>query len=179
MERGVDAGALTQHRPVIDGLVGREEELARVESFLASRVHVTTMVLEGQAGIGKTILWEAGVAAARGSGLRVLACRPVAAEAPLPYAALGDLLAPVLEETLSVLPPPQRQALEVALLLRQPGARPPDGRTIGVSLVTVLEVLAQSSDLLVQSTMRIGSIPPRPYRWSSRFAAWRATRSRS
>jgi DNA-binding CsgD family transcriptional regulator len=148
MERGGEAGALTQHRPVVDGLVGREEELARVDSFLVSS-HVMTMVLEGEAGIGKTVLWEAGVAAARSNDFRVLACRPVAAEASLSYVALGDLFAPVLEETLSLLPPPQRRALELALLLRQPGDRPPDGRAIGLALVAVLKGLARSSGLLV------------------------------
>jgi DNA-binding CsgD family transcriptional regulator len=135
--------------PVAAGLVGREEEVARLRGFVVSADGVTAMLVEGEAGIGKTALWEMGVAAARDVGHRVLDCRPVAAEAALSYAALGDLVVPVLEETLAVLPPPQRQALEVALLLREPGARRPDGRAIGLALATLLQVLARSSAVLV------------------------------
>ena len=51
------------------------------------------LLLEGEAGIGKTALWEAGLAHARAAGQRALACRPAGSEVRLSFAALGDLLA--------------------------------------------------------------------------------------
>ena len=44
---------------------------------------------------------------------------------------LGDLVAPVLDESLSFIPPVQRRALETALLLREPEGQPPDTRVLG------------------------------------------------
>jgi hypothetical protein len=74
------------------GIVGRESELARVQSFIGSVPEgPSVLLLEGAAGIGKTTLWHAGVSIARARGHRVLACRAAQSEARLSYAALGDL----------------------------------------------------------------------------------------
>jgi hypothetical protein len=78
------------------------------------------LVIEGEIGIGKTALWKHGLSAAANRSHRVLACRPIDAEAQLAYAALGDLLAEVPEGALAELPGPQRHALEVALLRAEP-----------------------------------------------------------
>jgi DNA-binding NarL/FixJ family response regulator len=144
-----DTGATARLKPGADDLVGRDEELTRLRGFLKSETGPAALLVEGEAGIGKTSLWKAGIAAARANGHHVLACRPGAAEASLSYAALGDLLGPSLDGTLSILPPPQRQALEVALLLREPDGPPPDQRAIGLSLVTALHALSRSSPVLV------------------------------
>jgi hypothetical protein len=104
---------------VADEILGRDVELAAIASWFDRLVAgPVALVLEGEAGIGKTTLWEAGVAAARRRGVPVLACRPVEAEATLSFAALGDLLDRVLDEVLGALPGPQGRALEVALLGR-------------------------------------------------------------
>jgi tetratricopeptide (TPR) repeat protein len=78
------------------------------------------LLVSGEAGIGKSTLWRAGVAAARSRSFRVLVCRPAEAEAGLPYVALADLLQSIPQELLAALPAPQREALEVAL--RRAGA---------------------------------------------------------
>ncbi len=41
--------------------VGRETELAALERFLSTDGPARALVLRGDAGIGKTTLWEAGV----------------------------------------------------------------------------------------------------------------------
>src|SRR5688572_27862008 len=102
-------------------LVGREEELQRVELFLqAGRHEPRALVIEGQAGVGKTSIWEAALTVAGRSGIRTLAARPAEAETSFAYAALGDLLRDHLE-ALAELRPRQRRALEVALLLDDEG----------------------------------------------------------
>ena len=52
----------------VQALVGRERELAQIREFLAQASGV--LLLEGEAGIGKTALLQAGVDAARSSGWR-------------------------------------------------------------------------------------------------------------
>jgi DNA-binding CsgD family transcriptional regulator len=129
---------------------GREEEVGRIDRFL-DRVEEQPefLLLEGDPGIGKTALWSLGLEAARGRGWSVLVCRPVRAEAPLTFSALGDLLAAVPQPALEVLPPPQRHALDVALLRRPPTDVPPDQRAVAVATLGVLRAVADSSPVLV------------------------------
>ena len=77
------------------------------------------LVLTGEAGVGKTTLWRAGIEAARERSFRARTASPTAAEASMSFAALGDLLAERVDDVLAALPPPQRRALEVALLLAE------------------------------------------------------------
>jgi hypothetical protein len=93
-------------------LVGREEELERITRFVGrAATSPGVLVLEGEAGSGKTTLWQAGIAHAESAGSLVLRATPSGAEAALAYVAAADLLAPVAEEALGRLPDVQRQAL--------------------------------------------------------------------
>jgi DNA-binding CsgD family transcriptional regulator len=96
-------------------------------------------VLRGEAGIGKTTLWEAGIALAEERGLRVLVVRPCETEAKLSFAGLIDLCERVELESL---PAPQREALEVALLRRAPTGAPPEPHAIGLALRSALAAAA-------------------------------------
>src|SRR6188472_4085968 len=125
-----------------DHLVGRETELSLLDEFLASVAGPRAFVLVGEPGIGKTSLWEAGVVAARQRGLRVLSARGSGAETRLSFAALIDLLDGVGPDEHEALPPPQRQALEVALLRAESTGTTPDPQAIGVGLLNVLRSLA-------------------------------------
>jgi MoxR-like ATPase len=67
------------HRPVgtrdnrhmaAAGLVGRDEELAAIGTLIAER-RGGGLLLSGEPGIGKTVLWEAGVEQAREAGWTV------------------------------------------------------------------------------------------------------------
>ena len=112
-----------------------------VEALLASDGTPRALVLTGGPGVGKTSLWEAGVEAAKGSGLRVLRARGSGAETQLSFAALIDLLDGIDLEAIDGLPPPQRQALEVALY-RAEAAVPPDASALALGLLTTLRALA-------------------------------------
>jgi AAA ATPase-like protein len=116
------------------GIVGREGELARVQSFIGSVSEgPSALLLEGAAGIGKTTLWHAGVSIARTRGLQVLSCRAAASEARLSYAALGDLF----DFELPDLPAPQRRAMDAALLRAEVEGAPPDQRAVSVASLGV------------------------------------------
>jgi hypothetical protein len=128
------------------GILGREGELARVESFIGSVSEgPSALLLEGAAGIGKTTVWHAGVSIARARGHRVLACRAAESEARLSYAALGDLFDIELPE----LPAPQKRALDAALLRAEIEGAPPDQRAVSVASLGVLRALATSGPVVL------------------------------
>src|SRR5690242_7566381 len=103
-------------------LVAREDELRAVAEFLDGVPGGPgALVLEGDAGIGKSTLWAAGIENARERHISVLSCRADRAEQGLAYAGLADLLEAELERILPALPAPRRRALEVALLLQDSG----------------------------------------------------------
>ena len=132
-----------------DSLIGRNEELNAARAFLATpREGPAVVMLEGEAGIGKTTLWEAVIAAEK-SGRQVLRARPAESEMALSFAGLADLLGGVLEQALSGLPPPQRRALEVALLLEPGEKQPPEARAVAAGFRGALRTLAETDRLLV------------------------------
>jgi DNA-binding CsgD family transcriptional regulator len=129
---------------------GRGAELVRVSSFLdAVPAGPHALILSGEAGIGKSALWLDALAAARARSYRTLSSRPTESEAKLSFAALGDLLDEVVDETLETLPSPQRSALEVALLRAEAGASPPDRRTLSAAFHGVLTGLAANGPVLL------------------------------
>jgi len=67
-----------------DTLVGRERELDVLRAAVdEARGGARVVVLQGEAGIGKTTLWEAGVAVAATQGARVLRTRAAQSRSPL------------------------------------------------------------------------------------------------
>jgi DNA-binding CsgD family transcriptional regulator len=130
-------------------LVGREEELHRVELFLeAARQAPRTLVIEGEAGAGKTSVWEAALSGAASAGSDTAAARPAEAETSFAYAALGDLLR-ARTDALAGLPSRLRHALEVALLLDDEVADPPDQQSVALGLHAIFARLAEERPLVV------------------------------
>jgi DNA-binding CsgD family transcriptional regulator len=131
-------------------IIGRREELLALDGFLgAVPAGGQALLLGGDAGIGKTALWQGANRLARERGLRPLTARSVPSETQIAFATVGDLLAPVVEETLPQLTPVQRRALEIALLLREPDGPPPEVRLLGLALRSVVRALAEEGPLLV------------------------------
>ena len=132
-----------------DDVVGRDREQAILREFLTRDAPMGALVIEGDAGVGKTTLWRHGVALAGDEGQRVLSCAPALAESQLSFAGVADLLDGVLEDALPALPAPQRHALEVALLLEEADGQPPDERAIGGAVLAVLHELGATARVLV------------------------------
>jgi predicted ATPase len=132
-------------------IVGRDEELEVVHVFPAgAREGPRGLLVEGEAGIGKTAVWRAALDEAAAQRYRVLACVAGQAEARLSFAGLSDLLGGVTDADLAALPTPQREALEVALVRRAGTARrAPDPRTVAVALRTLLVDLARTRPVVV------------------------------
>jgi predicted ATPase len=130
-------------------IVGRERELAAVGAFLTAVPDgPRALLLEGEAGIGKTTVWLAAVRAADDRGFRVLQARPTESESKLSYAALADIAGVAFDEVRTALPDPQERAL-AAILLRVATDEPADARVTATALVTVLTALAEDSPVLL------------------------------
>src|SRR5918996_4133321 len=96
------------------GVIGREDELTRVQALLdQARSGVTgSLVVEGEPGIGKSTLLQA--AERRANGFRCVRVRGVESERVLAYAGLLQALRP-LRGRLDDVPEAQREALAGAL----------------------------------------------------------------
>jgi DNA-binding CsgD family transcriptional regulator len=133
------------------GLV-RAAEWRRIREFAAGagvRHEPGLLTIAGEAGAGKSTLWRAGLAVAAEAGCRVLRSEPSAADADAPFAGLSDLLAAVLPEVGGGIPGPQREALEVALLLRPAGDTPPTAHAVGLAVLAGLRSCLEAGPVLV------------------------------
>src|SRR5215472_337478 len=127
-------------------LLGREFEIAHIDRLLAEAREGRSgaLVLSGEPGIGKTALLD--YAADRAKGMTVLAARGIESEAELPFAALADLLRPVMG-LIERIPEAQAAALEAALALGPPAAG--DGFTVCAGVLSVLAAAADAPALVL------------------------------
>jgi DNA-binding CsgD family transcriptional regulator len=131
-------------------IVSRDVELASLHAFIgAVEGGPAALVFEGEAGIGKSTLWRAGVEAARARDFHVLSSRPVEAERGLAHAGLGDLFDDVLDGLLPALAPPRRRALEIALLREDPSEELVDRRALAVAVRGLLQLLSERGPTLL------------------------------
>ncbi len=126
-------------------LIGRASERHQLDQLLAEARdgRSATMVLRGEAGIGKTALLRH--VAQQAEDFRIASVAGVEAEMELPFAGLHQLCAPMLDR-LDALPAPQRAALRVALGLAC--GDPPDRLLISLATLTVLSAVAEERPLL-------------------------------
>jgi len=104
------------------------------------------VLIEGEPGIGKSVVWGELTARLRGDA-RVMEARPVEAETGVSYAGLGDLLRDVEARDLGALPPPQAMALEVVALRLEPLTPLQGVRVVGTALAGLWHALAEHGPL--------------------------------
>ena len=134
----------------VGGNLVRTAEWHRVRDFAHEvRASPAALAIQGEAGAGKSTLWRAGLEAAAAAGHLLLRSEPSASETDLSFAGLADLLSGVLPRVAEQIPAPQREALEVALLLRVAGDEPPTAHAIGLALLTALRACVSEGPVVV------------------------------
>ena len=126
-------------------LRGRAEECVSLDELVAAirRGESQSLVLRGEAGIGKTALLEYLIGSA--GDATVIRGGGVESEMELAFASLHQLCAPLLEQVRS-LPAPQRQALEVVFGQREGAA--PDLFLVGLAVLSLFSDGAEEGPLL-------------------------------
>jgi DNA-binding CsgD family transcriptional regulator len=131
-------------------LIGRDAQVAKINRFLRELSGgPRVLLIEGEAGIGKTTLLREGQNAAVQLGITVLSAFPVESEVPLEFAGLADLLDRVPADVVGELPAPQRHAICHAVLRTEPPQRPADPRTVATAMLTLLRSLAGKHPVVV------------------------------
>src|SRR5829696_650353 len=146
---GQDVGPTT-HVAAPPELVGREPELEAVRAFVDGLEDGPRgLLIEGEAGIGKTAIWRAAVAEAEARGCVVLRCVAEQAEARLSFVGLADLAEDISDACLAAVRSPQREALEVALVRRERAGEPPDPAAVAIGFRSLLVRIAEAAPVVV------------------------------
>jgi DNA-binding CsgD family transcriptional regulator len=122
---------------------------AFAEMLEDSSAQARALVVEGEAGIGKTTFWLAALDHAREHGLCVLAARAAASETVLAYAGLADLLAGIDELVLANLPRPQRVAIDRILFPDVDVGVPSNQRAVAAAFLAVFNEVARTNRVLL------------------------------
>ena len=127
------------------GLRGRAGECALLDGLVAAvrRGESRSLVLRGEAGIGKTALLEYLIESV--PDLNVARAVGVESEMELPFASLHQLCAPMLDRR-DRLPAPQRYALQVVFGLS--AGAPPDRFVVGLAVLSLFSEVAEDGPLL-------------------------------
>ena len=126
-------------------LRGRARECAALDGLLRDvrAGQSRSLVVRGEAGIGKTALLEYVISSA--SDLSVVRTAGVESDMELAYASLHQLCVPLLDR-LDRLPAPQRQALEIVFSLS--AGLPTDRFLVGLAVLSLFSEVADERPLL-------------------------------
>src|SRR3954471_16543048 len=128
--------------PALRGRSSERETLDRLLDRVRDGTSAT-LVISGEAGVGKTAFLR--YAGGQAAGFRVAQVAGVESEAELPFAGLHQLCAPLLRR-LDRLPEPQRAALRRALGLAAGAA--PDRFLVGLATLALLTAATDERPLL-------------------------------
>jgi predicted ATPase len=135
---------------VYAGVVGRSAEFRAIADFVAAaNDQPAGLLVEGEAGIGKTTLWLAALEQARARGFHALSARAWEAESVLAYGTVADLLGDVDAEVLAGLPDVQRVAVDRVLLRDISGGPLTDQQVVAAALMTIVDTLAGEAPVVI------------------------------
>ncbi len=130
--------------------IGRGAEALAVSAFLeAARTRPAALVIDGEAGMGKTTQWWAAIHQARRQGYCVLSAQAAQTESVMVYGVLADLLSGV-EETLWAddVPSQQAAALRHVTDPGTPGGSD-DRRTVATGFLSLIHRLAERMPVII------------------------------
>jgi DNA-binding CsgD family transcriptional regulator len=132
------------------GMATRPAEEGAVGEFLDSASSApSALLIDGEAGIGKSTLWSAASERARQRGFRVLSARAATAEPVSAYTTLADLLRELDPAMWADLPPPQRAAVEGVVLRERATGPATDQRAVAAAFLSVVDLLTDEGPVLL------------------------------
>jgi DNA-binding CsgD family transcriptional regulator len=131
-------------------LVGRDVESAAISSFLESLTcGPGVLLVEGEAGIGKTVLLSQARETAARMGHRILSTAPDETELFLAFSGLTDLLECVPAGMVTRLPRPQRAAISELALQASHRRGSPQLRAAATAVLTLLRQLSRKAPVVI------------------------------
>jgi DNA-binding CsgD family transcriptional regulator len=131
-------------------IYGREAPIALIDQLLArSREQPSALLIEGEAGSGKSTMFREAMRLAEQAGFSVLSSRAAATESGFALAALGDMVQGLPAGYRSALPEPQHRAIEVALHLTDPASRPITQSALAAGVRSLIAVVAAERPVLL------------------------------
>jgi DNA-binding CsgD family transcriptional regulator len=131
-------------------IVGRDPAIADINRLLShARERTSALLIVGEPGIGKTTIFREAMRLGEEAGFAVLSCRPAASESAFALAAVADIVRDVPAAQLAVLPAPQRQALEVALHLSEPGDDPIEQSALAAGVRSLVAAMGAERPVLL------------------------------
>jgi DNA-binding CsgD family transcriptional regulator/tetratricopeptide (TPR) repeat protein len=135
---------------MVGEVVCRTKELGAIAEFLTTAcLRPSGLTIEGEAGIGKTILWCAATEQARQRGDHVLSAQAVQAESTMGYTTVADLLSGVESSTFARLPALQQVAVDRVLLRVGDDGPETDQRTVAAAFLAIVQMLAGNTPVLL------------------------------
>jgi hypothetical protein len=141
------------------GIVGRDAEVASLQAFLGDAGELALHSFSRERpGSGSRRSGTRRSSTRAHTELPLLASRPADADRVLGQAGLTDLFDGVVDDVLSLLLPPRRRALEVALLREEASGDPVYHRTLGVAVRDALQIVGERAPTLiaVDDVQRLG-----------------------
>jgi DNA-binding CsgD family transcriptional regulator len=149
-------GLLTPYRAISGGRRSKgvpmsgTDEVDHVAALLSSAARgPAALLMEGEAGIGKTTAWLAAAEAARLAGFRVLSARASQDESRFVLGVASELIADVEPEVMSSLPDMQRVAVERNLLQASGDHSADDRRAVVAAFTAIVKNLSDVAPVLV------------------------------
>jgi len=131
-------------------VVGRSYESNAIADFLESvGTQPSALLIEGEAGVGKSTLWLAALEKAGDRGFHTLSAGASQAESVLEYGTVADLLVGVAPELFNGLPEVQKAAIDRVLLRADVEPSAGDWQLISGALTCIVQRLSKSAPVLV------------------------------
>lgn len=131
-------------------MIGRELETLAIDSLLGSASDgPSALIIEGEAGIGKTTIWNEGIRRASDRGFTALVSQASQAESVLSYTSLADLVGGLDSDRFADLPAPQRSAILQILLRSDLAGALTDRQAVAAGFLTAVEQVARNSPVLI------------------------------
>lgn len=128
----------------------RSPEASPLKNFLtAATSRPSALLIQGQAGIGKTTFWLSAIDRARERGFRVLTARASQSETVLAYATVGDLVLSVESMLLANIPDLYQQALNRVLMRAGNDDRETNQQVVAAAFMSMVDTLAANAPTLI------------------------------